>query len=211
MNKFALLFSLLFSLSAIADNTIRVEGLFKGSAIITINGKQQLLRVGDISPEGVRLVEADSRQAVIEIDGKRKTLGLSQQISSNYAEVDRSRVAIPKDSRNRYITSARINGKRTQVLVDTGATVVAISSTQAKFLGVDYASAEKGLVVTASGQTTGFRVRLRSVDVSGLVVSGVEAMVIEGDFPQMILLGMSYLENVSMSEDAGIMYLESKF
>jgi len=210
VKSFIFLF-LFFCAAVLADNTIRVEGLFKGSAIITINGKQQLLRVGQTSADGVRLIEADSRQAIIEVNGQRRTLGLSQQISSSYAQVDRSRVAVTKDASNRYATMATINGKRTKVLVDTGANVVAISSTQAKALGIDYQQGEKSSAVTASGVASAFRVRLRTVDVSGIVVSGVEATIIEGDFPRQVLLGMSYLENVSISEEAGIMYLESRY
>jgi aspartyl protease family protein len=60
---------------------------------------------------------------------------------------------------------------------------------------------------TASEKVNGWQVRLRSVDVGGLRVDGVEAVVIDGDFPATILLGMSYLKHVKIKENQGIMTL----
>src|SRR5690554_553389 len=46
-----------------------IVGLFTDQAFIEIDGRQQLLRVGDTSPEGVTLIAASSRGATLEIDG----------------------------------------------------------------------------------------------------------------------------------------------
>ena len=53
---------------------IRVNGLFSGSAVLVINGKQHLLKQGQTSPEGVTLLESNSQQAVLLVDGKRLSL-----------------------------------------------------------------------------------------------------------------------------------------
>ncbi len=45
---------------ATAAPAVRVVGLFKDSAVVIIDGKQRTLRVGQTSPEGVKLVSADS-------------------------------------------------------------------------------------------------------------------------------------------------------
>lgn len=50
-----------------------VVGLFKDKAILDINGKQRLLAAGHQAPEGITLISANSKEAVIEVEGKRGT------------------------------------------------------------------------------------------------------------------------------------------
>lgn len=69
-----------------AVEKVGVYGLFKDKAILVIDGKQRLLRAGETSPEGVKLVRADSKEAVIEIDGVQSTRGLGTHIDSRFAE-----------------------------------------------------------------------------------------------------------------------------
>jgi aspartyl protease family protein len=189
---------------------IHAQGLLKDAAILMIDGRRHLLRVGKQSPEGVILVSASQKMAVIEVEGKRQQLTLSRHITGQFKEREKVEVSIPRNQRNQYITSAAINGKRTQVLVDTGATSVALSARQAKSLGIDYRKGTPMMVQTASGISNAYAVILKSVDVGGIVVRTVEASVIEGDFPATVLLGMTYLEHVGMSEQNGMLSLQAK-
>jgi aspartyl protease family protein len=190
---------------------VQVQGLFKGAAVLLIDGKQRMLKAGKRSPEGVLLVSANNKHAVIEIDGKRHNLTLSRRITSSYQTVKIKEVAIPRNKSNQYITSANINGKRIRVLVDTGATSVSMSSLEAKRLGIDYEKGKVGQVVTASGVAKAYSVTLKRVAIGEIVVSGVPAVVVEGNFPVLVLLGMTYLNHVNMSEHGGILYLKSKY
>ncbi len=52
---------------------------------------------------------------------------------------------------------------------------------------------------------------LESVDVGGIHVPHVQASVIEGAFPEMVLLGVSYLQHVDMQEKDGILSLTAKY
>ena len=106
-----------------------------------------------------------------------------------------------------YQTSATINGRTVQVLVDTGANVVALNSGHARSLGVDYTAGAPGQVETASGSINAWIVTLRSIDVGGIRVENVQASVVEGDFPTTILLGMTYLRHVKMQEADGVLSL----
>ncbi len=207
---FVIVSHLLFSSMALALD-VQVQGLLRDTAILLIDGKQRLLKVGKRSPEGVLLIEADAKQAVIEIDGEHHQLTLSRQITSLYTQVDKREVSIRRNERNQYITTAKINGKRLQVLVDTGANAVAMSSVTAKSLGIDYEGSPQGMVRTASGEVSSYMIKLRSLDVGGIEVTAISAFVIEGNYPQMVLLGMSYLEHVSLREQSGILYLQAKF
>ena len=96
------------------------------------------------------------------------------------------------------------------MLVDTGATVVALSSQQAQQLGINYLQGRATTVVTASGRANAYQIKLRSVIVGGINAEVVSAVVVEGDYPEMVLLGMSYLNYVDMREQNGVLLLQSK-
>lgn len=210
-----LLIASLFILSAAiqADSPrVRAEGLFKNGAVLDIDGTRRMLKAGQTSPEGVRLLSANPQQAQIEMNGKRHSLGLSKTISSDFSAPDKRRVLVSKSQNNSYYTSGTINGQTVKLLIDTGATSVAMNSKVAKRLGIDYLlQGKKGKVRTASGITTAYYFKLNSVGVGGITVNNVKASVIEGDFPHEILLGMSYLSHVKMEEQQGVLSLQEKY
>lgn len=51
---------------------------------------------------------------------------------------------------------------------------------------------------------------LNSVKLGGIELLGVEAAVVEGDYPTEILLGMSFLNRVGWREEQGMMYIQAK-
>ena len=89
-----------------------------------------------------------------------------------------------------YRAEALINNQKVSVLVDTGATGVAISQAVADKLQLKSLSAVR--TNTANGDSVGYMVRLESVKVGGVEANNVSAMIapgLDGD----VLLGMSYL------------------
>ena len=71
----AILLALLLAPGIAAAADVTVVGLFANKAVVVINGgKPRTLSVGQTTPEGVRLISADSESATFEIDGKRETL-----------------------------------------------------------------------------------------------------------------------------------------
>ena len=197
-------------LSALAAN-IEVVGLFKGAAVIRVDGQQRMIREGQTSPEGVRVISATNKQVVLEVDGKRHTLGLSRQVSGGFTTAEKREIQIQR-SAGQYVATGHINGQPTAMLVDTGATSVALSETDARRLGIDYIHSQvRGTVHTASGTARAWRVVLSTVSVGGISASGVEATVIEGTYPKEVLLGMSFLQHVNMREENGIMFISSKY
>ena len=89
-----------------------------------------------------------------------------------------------------YRAEALINNQKVNVLIDTGATGVAISQRVADKLGLK--SIEAIRTETANGESVGYMVRLQSVKVGGVEANNVAAMIapgLDGD----ALLGMSYL------------------
>ncbi|MBA4807757.1 TIGR02281 family clan AA aspartic protease [Brevundimonas sp.] len=99
-----------------------------------------------------------------------------------------------------YWAQAKIDGRAVQVLVDTGASVVALTRADARRLGVDPApEAFTGKVQTASGVVRAAPVELKTISVAGVRVDKVEALVVEEGLAYS-LLGMSYLGRLSAFE-----------
>ncbi len=190
---------------------VEVQALMADAALLRINEQQHLLRSGQRSPEGVLLISADPRRAVVEIDCHSSELSVSHRHAGNFAAADQAEVRIERNAQRQYLTTIEINGRRTVALLDTGATSMAVSSAQARALGIDYHSGTPGQASTAGGIRPAYRVQLEKVSVGGIAVSFVPAMVIEGDYPDVVLLGMTYLQHVGMREDNGVMYLRQKY
>src|SRR5690606_14969271 len=121
---------LLFPWAALAAQ-VQVIALTAGKATLVIDdAKPRTLAVGQVSPEGVRLIAANSEAAVVELDGKRRTLalGASYRAAPHAQSGVGNRVVIPADSQGHFLVSGTINGAASvRFLVDTGATVVSIS------------------------------------------------------------------------------------
>ncbi len=111
-----------------------------------------------------------------------------------------------------YTTVGSINGMPVNFLIDTGASAVAMSAAEAKRLGVNYKlEGERIQVRTASGISAAYRVQLDTVKVGDILQRNVNAFVIEGNAPQMVLLGMSYLGRLKIRNEGSVMHLEQKF
>lgn len=208
-----LIITVLFLLSIAAcpaGADVEVLGLFTNAALLRIDGEQKLVKTGQVW-RNVAVLKADSRKALLDINGVRQTLTVSQRISTNYVKPVHSEVLIPTNDQRQYITNANINGRTTRVLVDTGANIVALNMTTARSLGIDFERGIPGRVSTAGGNVKAWRVMLDSVDVGGIRVNHVEASVVAGTHPETVLLGMSYLQHVKMSERDGLLVLSRKF
>ncbi|KIC55765.1 hypothetical protein RM53_15020 [Brevundimonas nasdae] len=104
---------------------------------------------------------------------------------------------VVKGADGHYWAEANIDGKAVRVLVDTGASVVALTRADALRLGVDpQPEAFTGKVQTASGVVRAAPVQLKTISVAGARVDRVEALVVEQGL-EYSLLGMSYLGRLS--------------
>ena len=103
---------------------------------------------------------------------------------------DAQSVTLKRGLDGHYRAEAFINNQKVDVLIDTGATGVAISQAIADKLGLKSIDAVR--TNTANGDSIGYMVRLNSVKVGGVEAQNVAAMIapgLDGD----VLLGMSYL------------------
>ena len=195
---------------------IAVTALFSGKAVIVVdNGKPRTLSVGTTTPEGVKLVSASSEAAVVEYEGKRQTLLLGQGTrlgaGASSPGAGSGQVTLTVGAGGHFWANGAINGVAIRFLVDTGATSIALSSETAKRLGLNYTAGTRVGVRTANAQTTGFRVMLDSVRVGDITLTNVEAMVLEGRYPEEALLGMSFLGRTQMKRDGDTLTLVRRY
>ena len=194
-----------------AEPAIAVQALFGGKAIVMIDGQRRTLSTGQTSPEGVKLITADSKQAVFEIDGVQRTYEPGGAISLTYAKPAHLEEKVYADERGMFRSVGTINGRTVRFLLDTGATTVAMNKSQAKQLGVDYRmTGDRVVVSTASQNVRGYRVRLKSVSLGKIRQNNVEAMVIDGDHPGPILLGMSFLGKLKVEKAGDVMKIRQR-
>jgi aspartyl protease family protein len=192
---------------------VNVIGLFPGKAVVVVNGgKPRTLKMGDATPEGVKLVSVESETAVLEVDGKRRTLAMGQSISiaSPVAE-SRGQATLSADSRGHFLTTGQVNGQSVRFLVDTGASMISLSAPEARRIGVNYLKGERGFATTANGVATVYKVKLDTVRVGEISLTNVDALVLNGDGLSVVLLGMSFLNRVEMRRDGQTMTLIKRF
>jgi len=204
-------FSISYATSVHAIEKIEVQGLFSNKAVLMIDGKRHILAVGKISPEGVKVISADSRGAVLEVDGEQKHYNLGNTVSTSFTKRKSQKETIFVNSGGMYMTFGNINGRSVRFLVDTGASAIAMNTEQAKRLGIQYDKVGMpSSVSTASGYAKAYRLRLKSVSVGDITESNVEAFVIDGDHPGPILLGMTFLGRLSVEHSGNAMTLMQK-
>ena len=192
--------------ASVSPDSVQVVGLFKGSAVLLIAGKQRLLREGQTSPEGVKLVSTTSASATYQILDQQYTQSLSRA-TGRYQKPQKKSVIISINANGQYFARGSINRRPVRFLVDTGANSVALNSIDARRLGIDFASGQPTQVGTAGGIVNGYRVILDEVKVGEISVPFVEATVLEGAYPSYILLGTTFLSKVKIVENAGVMEL----
>jgi aspartyl protease family protein len=196
---------------AAAPNDIEVKGLFKDAAILVIDGRQRLLRAGQESPEGVRLVSADSTGAVIEVAGEQRPLALGRSISGAFAPPARRTVRLWPTPNAMYIASGSINGRAMEFVVDTGATLVSINAGQARRLGIDFrVTGEPAVSQTAAGPARVYLVRFDRVRLGDIELRNVGGAVHDGDFPEVALLGMSFLGQLDLRREGLMLELGTR-
>ncbi|MFP6815238.1 MAG: TIGR02281 family clan AA aspartic protease [Pseudomonadales bacterium] len=185
---------------------MEVVGLFKNRAVVRLASEEMLLKVGE-TKNGVTLVASDANEAHLIYRYKDYRLSISNRVGSLYQDAEKAQVVVASDQHGQFRIRGAVNNNYTNFLVDTGASVVAVSSKDAVRMGIDYSNGEKGVVYTAQGTTDSYFVILDEVVVGAIKAYNVRAAVIEGEYPIEPLLGMSFLRQVRMEESRGVLTL----
>jgi aspartyl protease family protein len=112
-------------------------------------------------------------------------------------------LSIARDGRGHFETEGRIDGQRMAFMVDTGASVIALNESSAARFGLRPSRGDyRATVTTANGTVKAAPTRLPMVDIGGIVVRDVDAMVLPDEALSENLLGLSFLSKLKRFEYA---------
>ncbi|ACA16849.1 putative exported protein of unknown function with protease domajn [Methylobacterium sp. 4-46] len=132
--------------------------------------------------------------------GEARPAGEAASLDAEGAPV----VTLQQDWSGHYLVHPQIEGRRTRMLVDTGATLCALTQDDAERAGIRLAERDfTRPMATANGVVRGAPVRLAEVQVGGITVRNVEAVVLPRGRLDTSLLGMSFLRRLRGFEAAG--------
>ena len=118
-------------------------------------------------------------------------------------------VTLNGDRRGHFQTDARVDGRSIDFLVDTGASSIALRETDAAKIGIHPSARDYNVKMqTANGIGHAARVQLNRVELGGITVRDVEALVVPDESLSTNLLGMTFLSRVKWTHDRGRLVLE---
>ncbi len=162
---------------------------------------------------GVKVISTNGEQAIIEQSGKRATLRVGEApvyLGGGSSNARGNRIVLTAGSGGHFVTAGQINGKTVQFMVDTGATVIAMSSLDAERSGINYRGGQPVTLSTANGTAQGFRIKLSSVRIGDVEVFDVDAVVTPQAMPY-LLLGNSFLTRFQMTRENDQMTLVKRY
>jgi aspartyl protease family protein len=112
-------------------------------------------------------------------------------------------VRLPADARGHFTGEFKLNGRRVDALVDTGATLVAINASTARRIGIDLTPADfKYEVDTANGKAHAASAMIDNLQIGRIYVESVQALVLDDKALDGTLIGMSFLKRLDRYEVA---------
>ena len=203
----------LATLCALAHaQSVTLAGSMGNKALLVIDGQPHMLAVGQ-SAAGVTLQQLGEGRATVQQGGSSTTLrlgGAPARLSGTAVPAaDALEIVLQAGLGGHFTSAGSINGRPVQFMVDTGATVVALSQAEAQRIGLDYRDAQRGMTQTANGPVPVHRVSLGRVRVGEVEIANVDAIVMPAQMPY-VLLGNSFLSRFQMRRDNDVLRLEKR-
>jgi aspartyl protease family protein len=118
---------------------------------------------------------------------------ISRDVNPRQAVIDDSTVEVPRSTDGHYYLTLDINGAPVRFVIDTGASQVVLSQSDAARIGINPATLNySGSASTANGIVRTAPVVLDQVTLGGITDRNIDAVVNGGDMEDS-LLGMTYL------------------
>ncbi len=202
---------LISAIGAAAEIDVQLVAVAPGlSADVAISGGAPItIEIGQ-TIEGVTVLSADRRGAVVRVNGVQRALTLVAQRGSTGGRGSADSVTLRADAAGHFVTSGAVNGTSVRFVVDTGATFTAIDRANAERIGIDYESGTPVQSMTVNGLVQGWRVTLDSIEVGGTTERDVDAIVVDNDYLAVGLLGMSYLNRFDMQRNGSTLVLRRR-
>ena len=194
---------------------VALSGVAGGKALVHIDGAAPRFMSPGQAYQGVKLLSTQGDSAVFDINGQRQVLRVgdapvSVGRSAPAQDTSAQRIVLTADAMGHFMPPGQINGRSVQFMVDTGATMVILSESDARRINLDYSKGRKVNINTANGSVIGHQLRLDSVRVGTAQVHGVDAVVLPQSMPY-VLLGNSFLTRFQMQRTNDQLTLERRF
>lgn len=193
---------------AASAQSVALSGTMGQRALLVIDGQPKMLAVGERFAN-VRLVSIQGDQARIERDGAAATLRVGAapvNLGGGTRELS-TEVVIPVGPGGHFMSEGRINGRLVRFMVDTGATLIALSQVEADRIGLPWREGRQVLMQTANGTTPTHLITLSSVRLGDVELANLQAAVLPASMPY-ILLGNNVLGRFQMRRDSDVMRLQ---
>jgi aspartyl protease family protein len=119
------------------------------------------------------------------------------QKSSSEGALSGRKVKLAADQRGHFVAEFRLNGRRVDAMVDTGATFVAINVSTARRIGLKLGPNDfQYMVETANGQTRAASASIESLEIGRIEVKDVQALVLDDQALSGTLIGTSFLNRL---------------
>jgi aspartyl protease family protein len=118
-------------------------------------------------------------------------------------------VVIDRGPGGHFQVQARVDGRHVDFMVDTGASFIALRQSDAERLG--YHPSPRDFTIrmnTANGEGRAAPIEISMLEVDGIVVRDVKAVVVDDRALGVNLLGMTFLSRVRWTHDRGRLILE---
>ncbi|YBV97208.1 TIGR02281 family clan AA aspartic protease [Phyllobacteriaceae bacterium JZ32] len=116
---------------------------------------------------------------------------------SNRASDGSLTVTLAKSANGHFQVNGRVNGARVPFLVDTGASMIILSSDDARRAGIDTGSLSYSVpIMTANGSTSAAAVRLKTLQIGDIERHDIRALVAQDSRLSGSLLGMNFLDTL---------------
>ena len=107
------------------------------------------------------------------------------------------KVRLAVDTRGHFSSEFKLNGRRVEAMVDTGATLVALNVSTARKIGLNLTTADfKYTVDTANGTTPAASATISELQIGKIYVRDVQAVVLDDAALNVTLIGMSFLSRL---------------
>lgn len=125
-------------------------------------------------------------------------------ITAETTDIGERAVRIRRRNDGHYVARTEINGVKSDMLVDTGASTVVLRPADAERIGIDMRRLTFTVPVqTANGTTYAASVRLRAITVGPIQIRDVEALIAKPGTLKESLLGISFLRRLRSYEFSG--------
>ena len=212
VNVTAVVASLFFAVLPASAEQVSVVALFPDKAMLVIDqGKPKTVQKGE-TYGGVTLLEADTAEAVVLVNGKKRRLKIGEGVYNAQPQKSTgTSITLTRDARGHFITLGNINGASVRFLLDTGATLISMGAEDAKRAGINYLAGERALSQTANGVAVVYKVRLAEVKLGDITLRNIDGLVHTGNPLPVVLLGMSFLGRLEMRNEGDRMTLTKRY